>query len=187
MKPTPRQLNYLRSLAERTGQTFAWPKTAAEASAEIRRLEGAKKTPLADRRREHREVRDDMATGRGDAARVRADELSGYGSTARWVGDSDGRPKPAVATKPKVGERVELGRYTITSGERVLYGQRVDGVVRVTDKPARGRGRSLLVERGLTSHRELQAVVADYIAESQRRDEPAAIVRVGNELAGLTA
>ena len=89
----------------------------------------------------------------------------------------------AVATKPQVGERVELGRYQITAGERVLYGQRVDGVVRVTDKPASGRGRSFLVERGLTSNRELEALVGDYIGESERRDEPAAIVRVGNDLA----
>jgi hypothetical protein len=29
-----------------------------------------------------------------------------------------------------VGKRTELGRYTISSGERILYGQRVDGVVR---------------------------------------------------------
>ena len=89
----------------------------------------------------------------------------------------------AVATKRRTGERVELGRYEITAGERILFGQRVDGVVRVTDKPASGRGRSVLVERGLTSNAELEAIVADYVSESQRRDEPAAIVRVGNELA----
>jgi hypothetical protein len=29
-----------------------------------------------------------------------------------------------------VGERVELARYTVSVGERVLYGQRVNGVVR---------------------------------------------------------
>jgi uncharacterized RmlC-like cupin family protein len=29
-----------------------------------------------------------------------------------------------------VGERVELARYAISGGERVLYGQRVDRVVR---------------------------------------------------------
>jgi hypothetical protein len=29
-----------------------------------------------------------------------------------------------------VGERVELGRYRIPAGERIVYGQRVDGVVR---------------------------------------------------------
>ena len=91
---------------------------------------------------------------------------------------------PAVASKPRAGERVELGRYEITAGERILYGQRVNGIVRVTDKPATGRGRSFLVERGLTSNRELEALVADYISESERRDEPAAIVAVGAHLAG---
>jgi hypothetical protein len=30
----------------------------------------------------------------------------------------------------RVGERVELARYTVSAGERILYGQRVDGVVR---------------------------------------------------------
>jgi hypothetical protein len=29
-----------------------------------------------------------------------------------------------------VGERVELARYIVPAGERVIYGQRVDGVVR---------------------------------------------------------
>jgi hypothetical protein len=39
----------------------------------------------------------------------------------------------ATKTRPNdipVGERVDLGRYRVTSGERVVYGQRVDGVVR---------------------------------------------------------
>ena len=83
-------------------------------------------------------------------------------------------------TQPRVGERVELGRYTITAGERVLYGQRINGVVRVTDKPLSGNGRSILVERGLTSNAELEALVVDYVRESERRDEAAAIVRVGS-------
>ena len=30
----------------------------------------------------------------------------------------------------RVGERVELASYTVPAGERVLYGQRVHGVVR---------------------------------------------------------
>ena len=50
-----------------------------------------------------------------------------------------------------VGECVELARYTVPAGERVLYGQRVNGVVRVTDVPARGRGRAYLVEREASS------------------------------------
>ena len=37
-----------------------------------------------------------------------------------------------------VGERVELGRYRVPEGERIIYGQRVDGVVRVTDVPPTG-------------------------------------------------
>jgi hypothetical protein len=48
------------------------------------------------------------------------------------------------------GQRVELARYTVASGDqRILYGQRVDGVVRVTDVAAHGHGRAYLVERGL--------------------------------------
>ncbi len=50
----------------------------------------------------------------------------------------------------RTGHRVELARYTAAGGEeRILFGQRVDGVVRVTDVPAQGRGRAYLVERGL--------------------------------------
>jgi len=41
---------------------------------------------------------------------------------------------------PNVGKRTELARFNTPSGERVLYGQRIDGVVRVTDRPA-GTGR----------------------------------------------
>jgi hypothetical protein len=82
--PTPKQLSYLRGLAMRTGQSFAYPRTRAQASAEIKRLEATKRTPASDRRRETRAVRDDMATGRGDAARVRSEELGGYGSSACW-------------------------------------------------------------------------------------------------------
>lgn len=49
----------------------------------------------------------------------------------------------------RTGARVELARYPVASGDRVLYGQRVDGVVRVTDVPQKARGRAYLVERGL--------------------------------------
>lgn len=86
MKPTSKQLNHLRSLAQRTGQTFAWPQTIEDASREIERLQGVKKTPIADRRRERREVRNEIAARRGDASRVRGTEVEGYGSTARWAG-----------------------------------------------------------------------------------------------------
>jgi hypothetical protein len=67
-----------------------------------------------------------------------------------------------------VGVRMELARYTVPVGERVLYGQRVDGVVRVTDVPARGGGRAYLVERELErdGYEALQALVADYLDQA---------------------
>ena len=72
----------------------------------------------------------------------------------------------ALATNPPV----ELARYLVAAGERVLRGQRVDGVVRVTDIPAAGRGRRYLVERELTTNAELQALIADYLDEAARWD-----------------
>ena len=68
------------------------------------------------------------------------------------------------------GERVELGRYAISAGERVIYGQRVLGVVRVVDAPAVGRGRRYIIERGLTSMAELEAIVADYLQQASTWD-----------------
>ena len=73
----------------------------------------------------------------------------------------------------QVGERVELARYTISSGARIVEGQRVNGVVRVTDRPASGRGRSYLVERGLErdGNAALRALVDDYLEQSRIYDE----------------
>ena len=45
-----------------------------------------------------------------------------------------------------VGERVELARYTLPGGERVLYGQRVDGVVRFLPR----EGVVLVARQGLS-------------------------------------
>jgi hypothetical protein len=71
-----------------------------------------------------------------------------------------------------VGERVELGRYSVPTGERIVYGQRVNGVVRVTDVPAHGRGRAYLVERELEhdGYGALKALVADYIDQARILD-----------------
>ena len=80
-------------------------------------------------------------------------------------------------------ERVELGRYTISAGERVIYGQRVLGVVRVVDVPAGGRGRRYIIERGLTSRAELEAIVADYLQQAAVWDavpaEPVCLLEIG--------
>jgi hypothetical protein len=68
-----------------------------------------------------------------------------------------------------IGERVELARYTVPTGERILYGQRVDGVVRVTDVPSRGNERAYLVERELEQdgYEALKALVADYVEQAR--------------------
>jgi hypothetical protein len=66
----------------------------------------------------------------------------------------------------QVGERTELGRYRTAAGaERVLYGQRVATVVRVTDVPVGSPGRAYLVERGLEEdgYAALLAMVRDYV------------------------
>jgi hypothetical protein len=78
----------------------------------------------------------------------------------------------------RVGERVELARYTVSAGERILYGQRVDGVVRVTDVPAHGRGRAYLVERELEQdgNDALNALVYDYVHQAEQlQDVPMAV------------
>jgi hypothetical protein len=72
---------------------------------------------------------------------------------------------------PTVGKRTELGRYTLPGGQtRLVLGQRVDGVVRITDVPLAPGGRAYLVERELEQdgHAALLALVADYLAEAQR-------------------
>jgi hypothetical protein len=67
-------------------------------------------------------------------------------------------PTPAERA---TNERVELARYIISTGERVIYGQRVLGVVRLVDYPADGHGRRSIIERELTVMAELEAIVAD--------------------------
>jgi hypothetical protein len=68
-----------------------------------------------------------------------------------------------------VGERVEFGRYEVLAGERVLYGQRVNGVVQVTDVSAAGCGRAFLVEQGLEEdgYQALRALVSDYLGQAK--------------------
>jgi hypothetical protein len=87
---------------------------------------------------------------------------------------------PTTASAPpqsvRVGERVELARYTVASGERVLYGQRIDGVVRISDHPATHTGRCYLVEReleqeGAGAYAAVQALLVDYLAQARLLDE----------------
>ena len=84
-RPTAKQLSYLRALADRTGQTFAYPKTASQASHEIRRLQGQKRTSRVERRVERKHIADAIARGPENAANVDLDrETEGYGSNATW-------------------------------------------------------------------------------------------------------
>ena len=83
--PSARQLNYLKALANRTGQTFTYPKTSSDASREIQRL----KTVRPSSRIELEIERLDL-TAEQDAREANCDvpvhlsEIEGYGSTATW-------------------------------------------------------------------------------------------------------
>ena len=175
--PTAKQLAYLRALAERTGQTFAMPRTSRDASAEIRRLKATPAESQLERRIERDEIADAISTGAQDGVRVTRQR-----SHRVWlVCDLE----PTVMTTPTVtgnqrnsddvGERTELGRYRTAAGvERVLYGQRVANVVRVTDVPVDRPGRAYLVERGLEEdgYAALLALVADYLETANRLGVP---------------
>jgi hypothetical protein len=75
----------------------------------------------------------------------------------------------------RTGQPVELARYSVADGgDRVLYGQRIDGVVRVVDRPV-GSGRSYLVERELEqdgpgSYAALTAMIDDYLGQARKLD-----------------
>jgi hypothetical protein len=94
-------------------------------------------------------------------------------SCARYLTVCLAVSESSSSSMPRVGERVELARYVVGDCERVLYGQRINGVVRITDRPSGGRGRSYLVERGLErdGYSALKALVADYTQLAQRLGE----------------
>jgi hypothetical protein len=228
--PTPKQISYLKSLAEQTETSFTYPNTPAQASREIERLLALKEsggrlvgveeetdgqTSLA------RELDEQDAIY---ATAAQPGEVSGYGSTASWYKPPENEPaaatprqlsyleslaeqtgesveppetreeasrtidrllalkrsgtppEPATANagaRPTVAGRVELARYTISDAERVLYEQRVNGAIRLTDRPATGEGRSYLVECELQQDGDpaLKALVIDYIDQARKLDE----------------
>ncbi len=74
-----------------------------------------------------------------------------------------------------VGERIELDRYRTDAGvERVLHGQRVGTVVRVTNVPVDHPSRAYLVERGLEQdgYSALLALVCDYLEQANQLGIP---------------
>ncbi len=90
-QPSEKQLNLLRRLASEKGQTFAYPATSAQASAEIRRLLGQTPSTRVERNLDRQAVWNMRAERPYDATQIRRDEVSGYGSTATWArgGDQD--------------------------------------------------------------------------------------------------
>lgn len=77
----------------------------------------------------------------------------------------------------QAGQRVELRRYRITSGERALVAQRIDGRVAVVDVPINHEDRVYLVERHVTSQAELSGICAAYAEHSQHADRPAIVAQ----------
>jgi hypothetical protein len=167
--PTERQLRYLRTLANRTATTFAPPSTRREASREIGRLIAlfqAGPSPLAEPDGEAEGLEEPYATA------VRPDEVIGFGSSATW------RSKPRAASPqgadaPHNSAEVQLLRYRVSAGERVLVGERRGEYVHVTDRPARGAGQRYLVEEldGSEGVAALRALVDDYKARARDLDE----------------
>jgi hypothetical protein len=83
-KPSPRQLRYLRTLAERSGTTFTYPSTRSEASREIRRLQALPALTRGELRAERRTLDADRER-LAPASAIGPDEISGYGSRATWA------------------------------------------------------------------------------------------------------
>ena len=85
MKPTRKQLAYLRDLAEKTATTFSYPSTSAQASAEIKRLQTQPRGARGNARRDRHAVQRDLQTRPNDATAIRPRDVRGYGSSARWA------------------------------------------------------------------------------------------------------
>jgi hypothetical protein len=79
--PSSRQLNYLRSLAYRTGQTFTWPQNKAQASREIQRLRRTRPSTAIERL----DIQSEQAARQANCdVPVDLSEITGHGSTATW-------------------------------------------------------------------------------------------------------
>jgi hypothetical protein len=67
-----------------------------------------------------------------------------------------------IQTDPTVGPLVTLATYRCDTGPRQIVGQRVDGAVQLRDEPADGQGPTFVIEDGLHSKAEMDAIIADY-------------------------
>lgn len=72
-----------------------------------------------------------------------------------------------ATTEPQTGRQVEIGRYEVPEGTRVLTGRRIEGVVHVYDFPVDHPGRGYFVEKGFETRAELAVLIADYRRQAQ--------------------
>lgn len=164
---SPKQLSYLKALAQQTGTTFTFPRTRRQASCEIERLKGLKAT----RGRCLEAPRLDLDPAEQPyATEQKPGEVIGYGASARRT---ELAPRGAApAPRRAEGEPFELGRYQTRSGEqRALYGIRVNGKPRIIDAAADQAGRIYTVEEELCEKGgagEVRALVADYISQAEQ-------------------
>ena len=87
--PTPRQLSYLRALADRTGLTFTYPRTSTDASREIARLKAVMPSSRVERAVERFDlVAENAAREANCDVAIRPAEIVGWGSHATWSGQS---------------------------------------------------------------------------------------------------
>jgi hypothetical protein len=83
-RPTPKQLRLLRTLAVERGETFAVPRTKAEAGGEIARLKARDRSARSEAALDRREVSHNLART-GDAATPHSHEIVGYGASTGWA------------------------------------------------------------------------------------------------------
>ena len=104
-QPTLRQLQYLRTLAERTATTFASPRTRGEASREIRRLEA-----LPSTRSEEPHERSALADARArlrPSSTIAPEEVTGYSSRGGPSAKRRWRVSPKIAWERSIDLRIE--------------------------------------------------------------------------------
>jgi hypothetical protein len=163
---TERQLRYLRVLAARTATTFVTPDSRPQASREIERLCAlARSEPQVPRESPREDERLLYATAVSD------EEITGFGSSTAW------RSQPvrcaAPRTQPTARNVLELARYRVSSGERVLYSTRAGERLCVFDAPVQPGGARYPVEElgGDEAPDALGALIADYLAKAKELDD----------------
>jgi hypothetical protein len=182
--PTERQLRYLRALALATGTTFCQPATRGQASREIDRLRLRDRAPEISRP-EQDAIEQEQLTY---ATSVHPEEVSGFGSSASWRNNGARPPRPARPPRD-AGKPTEMARYNLSAEERVIYGERIHGRLRVTDRPCAAPGRSYVVEHDLEQDGSpaLIALLADYIERARELDEVPMASMVVRQLLGTAS